>query len=190
MVSFGRDGFGWSAGGEKIDTDSSSPFSGVKSFFNDLALNYAYRVNHRIQLGAFYQSSHYEFRFKQRGGNTSETAIEEDRSGLFFLYNFSEDMNDAWYAGYAFSVATYQEENSSDFEDAEGKSPFELDDANNIHELMVGKRFSLRGFNVDNLAYSPQIRFIYQTHGKDFDDNHIGDGTGVSIQPLRFDLLF
>lgn len=190
MISFGRDGLGWSAGGEEIDTKSSSPFSSVKSFFNDLALNYAFRVSSRFQLGAFYQTSHYEYHFKQRGGNTSEAGIEEDQAGLFFLYNFNQDLNDAWYAGYAFSIATYEEENSSALQQAEGKGPFELDDSNTIHEIMFGKRFSLRGFNVDNLAYSPQIKFIYRTHGKDFDDNHIGNGTGVNIQPLRFDLLF
>lgn len=190
MISFGRDGFGWSAAGEKIDTESESPFSSVKYFLNDLALNYAFRVNNRIQLGAFYQNSHTQYKFKNRGGNTSKTEIEQDQSGIFFLYNFSEDMNDAWYAGYAFSITQYEEENSHDLQDAENKSPFELDDANTTHELIVGKRFSLRGFNVDNLAYSPQVKFIYQTHGKDFDDNQIGNGTGVNVQPIRFDLLF
>ena len=190
MVSFGRDGFGWSVGGEEMGTESSSSFKGVEYIMNNLALNYAYRINNRFQLGAFYQTTQDEYHFKKKGGGRTETSIETDQAGMFVLYNFSEDMNDAWYAGYAFSVSTYEEENSHDLQDAEGKSAFELDDASNTHELIVGKRFSLRGFNVDNLAYSPQIKIYYQTHGKDFDDNHIEDGTGFNLQPLRFDLLF
>lgn len=190
MVSFGRDGFGWSVSGEQIDTESSSAFKGVEYIMNNFALNYAYRINKRIQLGAFYQTTQDEYHFKKRSGGRTETSIETDQSGVFFLYNFSEDMNDAWYAGYAFSVSTYEEENSQDLENEEGKAAFELDDASSTHEIIVGKRFSLRGFNVDNLAFSPQIKFYYQTHGKDFDDNHIGNGTGLNLQPLRFDLLF
>jgi hypothetical protein len=65
-----------------------------------------------------------------------------------------------------------------------------LDDITETIEFIGGKRFSLRGFDVDNLAYSPQIRIFHRTHGKDFDDQDVGNGTGFTVQPIRFDLMF
>jgi Autotransporter beta-domain len=190
MISFGPDGLGWSGTSEDIDTRSSSTFSEVKYLLNDLSLNYAYRPNDRLQIGGFYKGTHSEYDFRKKDGGTSSTSIEENQIGLLLLYNFQEDLNDAWYAGYSYSITSYEEENSKDLQTEEEKAPFELDDLTKTHEFIVGKRFSLRGFKVENLSYSPQIRFLFRTHGKDFDDQDVGNGAGVNIQPLRFDLLF
>lgn len=190
MVSFGRNGLGWSGAIENMETRSNSIFRGVDYLLNDLALNYAYRINSRIQLGGFYEGSHTEYKFKRKGGGSSTSSIEENRAGLFALYNFDDDINDSWYAGYSYSVTSYEEENSADFQTSEGKGPFELDNLTQSHELILGKRFSLRGFKVDNLSYSPQVRALYRSHGKDFDDQDVGRGAGFSFQPVRFDLLF
>ncbi len=190
MVSFGRRGAGWSATNEDLETRGSSSFRGVDYFLNDLSLNYAYRVTSRIQLGAFYEGSHSEYRFRSTGGGRSTIETEVNTAGLFALTNFSSDLNDAWYAGYAFSITNVEEENSNDFENFEDKAPFELDDVSETHELIIGKRFSLRGFAVANLAFSPQLRLFYRSHGKDFDDQAVGNGTGVTMSPIRFDLLF
>ena len=190
MVSFGRDGFGWSGTKEEIETKNSSSFKDVDYFLNDIALNYAYRLNSRFQLGIFYQGGHSEYEFETRSASTQSVKIETNTTGLFFLINFSDDLNDAWYTGLGFSITDYEEENSKALQDAESKAPFELDDLTNTYEFFLGKRFSLRGFDVDNLAFSPQIRFFRRSHGKDFDDQKIGLGTGFSLQILRFDLLF
>jgi hypothetical protein len=190
MISFGRRGVGWSATTEDLQTRGSSSFTAVDYFLSDLALNYAYRLSARVQLGAFYEGSHSEYRFGRPGGGRSTIESEVNTAGAFVLYNFGDDLNDAWYTGYSFAITTVEEENSHDFENAEGKAPFELDDLTETHELIVGKRFSLRGFAVANLAFSPQLRLFYRTHGKDFDDRNVGDGTGATISPLRFDLLF
>lgn len=190
MISFGRNGLGWTATAEELDTKSNSNFKSVDYFLSDLAINYAYRLSSRVQLGSFYQNGHSEYSFKTKDGSKTRAEIETNTFGLFSLYNFSNDLNDSWYVGYSFAIANYEEENSEHFEQSEGKGPFELDDISTTHELIVGKRFSLRGFNVDNLAYSPQLRFFHRNHGKDFDDQHVGSGTGLNIQPIRFDLLF
>lgn len=191
MISFGRDGFGLTTAHEDIDTKDNSPFKSVILYFSDIGLNYAYRVSSRVQIGANYSNRHREFRFKSStGGKHTSVEIEEQTIGAFAIYNFSEDLNDAWFAGYGYSVIKYNEENSPEFQTAEGKGPFEFDDASSKNELFVGKRFSLRGFNVPNLTYSPQISFYMQTHAKDFKDNRIGNGTGVTLQPIRLDLLF
>lgn len=189
MVSFGRDGFGWSGTSEKID-ERKSDYKSVRYYLTDLSLNYAYRISRWFQLGGFYENYHSEYKFKKRTGGESPIEIETNRFGLFLLYNFSEDLNDSWYIGPSVSISNYEEENSHDFGDSEGKAPFELDDNSVEYEFVVGKRFSLRGFNVENLAFSPQIKVFHRTHGKDFDDQNLGSGTGVTVQPVRFDLLF
>lgn len=190
MISFGRDGFGFSTSHEDIDTKDKSPFKKVILYFSDIGLNYAYRVSSRVQIGANYSNRHREFRFKSNTGKHSSVEIEEQSVGAFAIYNFSEDIRDSWYAGYGYSVIKYNEENSEEFQSAEGKGPFEFDDASSKNEIFIGKRFSLRGFNVPNLTFSPQISFYMQTHAKDFKDNRIGNGTGINIQPIHLDLLF
>lgn len=190
MVSFGRDGVGLTGSHEDIDTKRGSPFKGVIYYFADIGLNYAYRVSSRVQIGLKYSSRHSEYRFRNTGGGHSSVEIEEQTVGGFGIYNFSEDLNDSWYAGYGYSVIKYNEENSDDFQTAEGKGPFEFDDSSSLNEIFIGKRFSLRGFKLDNFTYSPQISAYHKTHAKDFKDNKIGNGTGFTIQPIRFDLLF
>jgi hypothetical protein len=190
MVSFARDGFGFSASHEDINAKSKSPFKDVIYFFSDIGLNYAYRVSSRIQIGAHYQNIHREYRLRSTAGGHSSVDIEEQTVGAFVIYNFSNDLNDSWYTGYGFSVIKYNEENSEVFQTAEGKGPFELDDSSELNEILIGKRFSLRGFHVPNLAFAPQLSVFYKTHAKDFKDNRIGNGTGLNVQPIRFDLLF
>lgn len=190
MVSFGSDGIGLTASNEDINTKGNSPFTRVIYYFADLGLNYAYRVSSRIQIGAKYSSVHREYRLRSKAGGHSSVEIEELNIGGFAVYNFSNDLNDSWYAGYGYSVIQYEEENSEAFQDAEGKGPFEFDDASSRNEIFVGKRFSLRGFKMENFTYSPQISLYHQTHAKDFKDNRIGNGEGFIIQPIRFDLLF
>ena len=190
MISFGRDGLGWAGTGEEIETKNNSTFKEVDYYLNDLALNYAYRLGSRTQLGFFYQGSHSEYEFKTRTASKQSVQIESNTTGVFFLINFSDDLNDAWYTGLSFSVTSYEEENSKILQEAESKAPFELDDITNTYEFIAGKRFSLRGFDVANLAFSPQLKFFWRSHGKNFDDQKIGNGIGFTLQPFRFDLLF
>jgi hypothetical protein len=190
MISFGRDGLGWSGIREDIKTQEDSSFHSVDYILSDIGLNYAYRLTSRLQLGVFYQGVHSEYEFDSKNSGTQSVQIESNTTGLFFHLNFSDDLNDSWYSGLGFSITSYEEENSKALEEAESKSPFELDDISNTYELILGKRFSLRGFNVANLAFSPQLKIFRRSHGKDFDDQRIRNGTGLTVQPLRFDLLF
>lgn len=190
MISFGRDGFGWSGTSERIDSKSNSDFKSVNYFLTDLSMNYAFRISRWFQLGGFFENYHSEYKFKKKGGGESPIEIETNTLGIFLLYNFREDLNDSWYVGPSISISNYEEENSHDFGESEQKAPFELDDNSLVYEMIIGKRFSLRGFKVDNLSYSPQVNFFHRTHGKDFDDQNLGSGSGVNIQPIRFDLLF
>lgn len=190
MVMFGRDGLGWTGAAEDIKTESDSRFKSVDYYLSNFAVNYAYLIVPRVQLGFFFENYNSEYDFKLKGGGSAPIKVESTSIGCFVLYNFSDDLNDSWYSGLAVAQINYEEENSHLFSDAEGKAPFELDNHSQLYEFILGKRFSLRGFNVANLTYSPQINIYYRTNGKDFNDQDIGGGTGLSLRPIKFDLLF
>lgn len=188
MISFDSTGFGWSSTFERIDGDSGSPFKNADHFISNLALNYAYRLDKRFQLGVFFQLRHEEYELKN--GGTSEQKIESTTLGAFVLYNFSDDIFSSYYLGFTVSNTNLVEENSQNLSDAENKAPFELDDHFMNYELLFGKRFPIKIGSMNNLSYSPQVTAFYRKHSKDFKDQKLTRGHGFSILPLRFDLLF
>jgi hypothetical protein len=190
MITFGRHGLGWSGSAERMQTKSPSEFKSVTNIISDLSLNYAYRISRRFQLGAFYEQLSNEYKFKRKGAGTSSQSLETNTLGMFIIYNFHHDLKQAYYLGLSASNSFHEEEVSHDFTDVEGKAPIELDDTNQTYELFFGKRLPISIMGFDNLSFSPQVRLFYQTHGKDFDDQDVDYGLGVSLQPVRFDLLF
>ena len=190
LISFGTNGFGWSGAAEIMETNSrESPFSDVQYFTNNISLNYGYRIHKRVAVGGFFSTAHTEHRFRT-GSKTGKVETETDIVGGFLLYHFSDTIASAWYAGLSVSSFTIEEETSHNAAIAESKTPFELDDAGMMYEIVTGKRFRLLRWNIDHLTYAPQIGIFARTHGKDFDDQDVKDGFGVSFQPVRFDLLF
>jgi hypothetical protein len=191
MVSFGAGGFGWSGAAEQLPGESKSQFSRVDYAFTNIGLNYAYLFTSRIQVGAFFKTFHQEHKFYRKGNrHASPTEIESNTMGMFALYNFSEDISNAYFLGPSIATYNYIEENSHDLESAENKAPFELDDSGMIYELVFGKRFALSKWSIEHITFAPQISIYYRTHGKDFDDQHIMNGVGSNIQPIKFDFLF
>ena len=190
MITFGTHGLGWSGDVERLETKSNSRFERVDDLFLNLGINYAYLINSRIQLGLFFQTSHDQYKFYNRDGTSSKSEIESNTYGVFGLYNFSEELSDAFYTGLGLSKYNYEEENAHDLTDAEGKNPFELDDTGKTYEIVFGKRFNLRRWKIDHLTFSPQISFFHRTHAKDFNDQKIGDGMGLKLHIIKFDFLF
>lgn len=190
MVTFGSQGLGWSGATEQMQTKSDSNFKRVDYYYSNLGLNYAYLINSRFQIGGFFQTMHQEHQFHRKGSGAKPTEIETNNFGFFTLYNFSDTLTDAYYTGAGVSIFYYKEENSHDLEESEGKSPFELDDQGVTLEVVFGKRFNLKHWNIEHLTYSPQGGFFHRTHGKDFNDQKVADGIGVSLQPVKFDFLF
>lgn len=173
-----------------MDSHHGSVFSRVDYYLSNLALNYAYRTSDRFQVGAFYEGIHTEYKFRKQGGGKAPMEVEQNTLGIFTLYNFHDDLKDSLYLGVAFSVVSYEEENSHDFASAEGKSAIELDDNSEVYEIILGRRFPLGTYKLEYLSFSPQVRLYFKTHGKDFDDQEIRNGWGVNFQPVRFDLIF
>lgn len=190
MVFFGRNGLGWGGAYEEIDTESQSPFDEVKYNLSDIALNYAYRLGSRWQVGAFYQTGHSEYNFEQKDGAKAFAKVDTTLYGAMALYNFNEDFTRSYYLGAVLSYFTLEEENSHNLTAAENKAGFELDDTGITYELVFGKRFSLEKWEIKHLTYSPNISVFIRTHGRDFNDQAIDDGVGVAFQVIKFDFLF
>jgi hypothetical protein len=190
QLSFGRQGLGWGGSYEEMDTESQSPFKEGSHLFNDFALNYAYRVGNCWQIGGFFQSDKNDFEFKRKDEGSTFANVTRIVGGIFGLYNFSEELQQAYYLGAAISYFTLAEENSHNWTEMEGKAPFELDDAGTSIELIFGKRFSFDKWEIKHLTYSPSLSLFIRTHSKDFDDQNVGTGKGIALQPVKFDFLF
>lgn len=190
MISFGRNGLGWSAGAEEIEGKSSSAFDSIEYFMNNLALNYAYRLGARFQIGGFFQNTKEKYTFERKGGGGSPSEIATMVVGITGIYNFSDDFTQAWYVGANVAHFNYEDEVSHDFANAEGKNPMEQDDTGEIYELFVGKRFSMKKWGINHITYSPNISVYHKKHGKDFKDQRATKGLGTTLQVLKFDVLF
>jgi hypothetical protein len=190
MISFGTQGLAWSGDLEQVSGNKSSHFKRVDYFYHNLSLNYAYLISRRFQFGGFYQNTHKEYQFHAKESSSSPLKVVTDTGGLFTLYNFSDQIMDAYYLGLSFAIFNEEEENSKEFNDAEGKAPFELDDKGEIIELIFGKRTGLKHWNIDHITYAPQIGVYYKTHSKDFKDNRLTRGVGIRVQLIKLDILF
>jgi hypothetical protein len=189
MVSFGAGGFGWSGTFERMETDSGSKFTDVEYFLHNFSLNYAYRITRRFQLGGYFQSYTSRYTFHTTAG-APKTELETQVLGAFLIYNYSDTLSSAWFTGLSAGVFQRNDETSHDVALAESKKPFELDDAGEIYELVAGKRFRLSKWKIEHLTFAPQLSVYYKDHGKDFDDQKIKNGIGLTFQPVKFDFLF
>lgn len=189
IVSINQNGLGWGGSYEKMETKSASVFADVEHIVNNIGINYGYRITDRFILGGYVRNTNSEYKFKA-SANSGKVEVETMTVGLYTLYNFSDTISNAWYAGVSVAHYTNEQETSHNVAIAESKNPFELDDAGMIYEAVVGKRFRLLKWNIDHLTYSPQIGFFHKTHSKDFDDQDLKNGFGVSFQPVKFDFLF
>lgn len=189
LVSIDSNGLGWSGAFEKMETKSESAFSDVEHLVNNIGFNYAYRLTDRFILGGYFRNTNSEYKFNTPS-SSARVEAETQTIGLFTLYNFSDTISSAWYTGLSVAHFQLEQEVSHDVVLAESKNPFELDDSGMMFEAIAGKRFRLLKWNIDHLTYSPQIGLFYKTHSKDFDDQSVKNGYGVSFQPIKFDLLF
>lgn len=190
MVSVNPSGLGWSGSYERLSTTDSSAFKTAHTFLHNFALNYAYRFTKRWQLGAFFQQMTNRSEFVLRSGGTAPLETNSTVIGTFLLYNFSDDLFSSWYTGASLSGFNQIEENSHKFNTAEGKAPMELDDSGVSFELVLGKRFSLKAQGLSNITFAPQAGVFTRTHHKDFKDQGTRNGLGLSLFPIKFDILF
>jgi hypothetical protein len=190
MVSFGRSGVGWTVEREDLKTNEGSIFQDVNYFLNDISLSYARRLGSNLQLGVSYKGLKREFVYINSRGEASSNTIHNNEFGAFSIYNFSKKFLNSWFLGIGASVFNQEDEKSSDFADAEGKSPIEVDDTGFKYEVFFGKRFLLKALGFEQLTYSFSAALFYREHGKDFKDQDTIEGVGLALHLIKFDVFF
>lgn len=190
MVMITTQGFGFGGSAEDGDTKGSSPFKGSTIDEHNFALNYAYTITDRIQLGAFFKQSRYTNNVKTKSGDDADIDEMTNSFGVYGIYNFSDDLYTSYYLGFMVASINREENYGRGFTEAEEKQPFELDDKGSVYQIYFGKRFSLKRFGIQNITYSPQIALYSRTYGKDFSDQGFDKGKGIIFDVVRFDVLF
>jgi hypothetical protein len=145
---------------------------GKATYFSSqyIALNYAYTIAPRFQIGGEGYFSHSEY--SGRFGSTSESW-----SALVGgYYNFSDDLNEAFYAslfgGYSWN---WSHTNGSGSGRGEAK----------VGRLGIGKRFPLTFINIANVSYSPEITYTRSdyTNFESYTNNY-------TFRFIQFSVLF
>ena len=189
MVTFGNNvTMGWSGSAATADVDSGL---GIKDFTisnGEFAVNYAYRLASRFQLGFYLSNELDEQEVKARAGGKVKS--EENHFSVYLLgtYNFSDDLSNAWYI----SAGIGKEYSKTETTDSTGgtvdKSETDYDVTGYI--LQVGKRFELKGLGIQNLTYSPSLTIHHGEAGGDLEDGGVNSLTAVTLDLIKFDLLF
>lgn len=188
MISLGNDAFGFSAQGEKFDPESSSLVKDLNVSLGNLNLNYAYSITNRFQIGLSVSSSTEKTETKYRDDDEITDETTTSAVGIFGLYNFSDDLHNAFYVGLGIgggSIKVEHTEKDTPANDTEVKTGYTMTAVN------FGKRFSLeKMLNIKNLVYSPSLSGYAATYDKDYKDAGLKKSSGFIIVPIKFDLLF
>ena len=188
MFRFAPESFGINSSREVIRPRSSSSFDSVRFEAHNISLNYHYRLDPRWQIGTFFHYEREEFKFEDDSGSSKIESFS-GQFGLNLMYNFADELIDAYYLGGSISYFNREEEISHGISDAEDKAPFELDDVGYEVTLLFGKRYNLKKWGLNTLAFSPSIAFYYRYHGKDFRDQKTREGQGLIFTPLAVELF-
>lgn len=190
MIEVGSRGLGGDTSFETTDGESSSHYKRQEAFYNNFSINYAYLLAPRWQLGIFYEITNQNLKYHRKNNSDSSSDRHFSQIGAFTLYNFSDEIISAYFAGFRYGEFNNEEEFSKDFLEDERKSEFEYDDTGQTYELFLGKRFQIIGFETGGIAYSPQLGIFARKHGKDLKDQGLIYGRGIKLEIIKFDILF
>lgn len=186
MVILSPAGIGGSGAYERITPGANSQFQKLDINKGNIALNYHYTLSQRFQIGSFF-SNNTDFRkYKTDDGSTGEVEFHTLALGLSFLYNFSDELINAYYTGFIFTYYNNEEEFTHD-------GPFsylEDDRLSQIYEIILGQRFSLKRLGLQNITYSPSFSLFLARNEKDYTDDGLDHSWGANFIVLKFDVLF
>lgn len=189
MVTFGNNvNAGWSGSAGSADTDKKmgiDEFTVGKGEFN---VNYAYRLGSNFQLGGIIANEVETSEVKADAGGKIKS---EDSSFSIYLvgtYNFSENFAESFYL----SAGLGKEFNKSETKDTTGGTIDKTETDYDVTGYLIqfGKRFNLENLGIKNLTYSPGIMFHHWTVGGDLEDSGVNSLTQVTLDVVKFDLLF
>lgn len=171
--------------GKSFTADVGSPLDSWEGLDGNLSLAYAYRLTDKFQLGGAFSSRNREEEYEFRNGTKVET--DDSSFSIFAIatYNFSFVLKQAWYLAVAVGREVYETKLTDSF----GSS----DDADynlNVFSLIIGKRFSLEKWGLQNLSYSPMITFSGASVDGDLQDEGADTVSTTTLDLIKFDLLF
>ncbi|HXH73519.1 MAG TPA: hypothetical protein VNJ08_01040 [Bacteriovoracaceae bacterium] len=186
IISMGSDGFGWSGVGEQFKWDKSKNTSdNVEESEGSLELNYLYLMRNRMMVGG--EISYATEKIVVKDVNDDIIKSEEDKAsiGLSVGYNFADNLMESWWI--KGTLARVTQENKLK---RTAMSPVRNDVSGNALKFALGKRFNLANFNLLNIAYAPSIELSSVKYGSSADDMGLDSSTEVTINFIKFDLLF
>ena len=189
MVVFGNDfAAAWSGKAGTADVDSSLGIDKYDLSEGKIQLNYAYRLAPQFQLGLDFTNSMEGSEVKAKAGGKIKSEDYYTSLVLFGVINFSERLNDSFYL-----VGGYGKGWNKDIsKDSTGGTVEEtrLEYDQNIFYVGFGKRFNLKFAGIENLTYSPSISYQHSKISGDLEDQGVNSISVVSLDIIKFDLLF
>lgn len=185
IISIGTEGFGWTGASKIFDWDKNK--SGVKDdeqTNGDLILNYNYVLPNRIMIGAFLKNETLNSDSKATDGSKTEKRKEATELGLGVGYNFNEDVFNSWWGQALVSTGSHSEVTK----DSSGKADYDFNFSS--FYLKFGKRINLDSWGLKNISYNPTISFSTTRYSGDAKDKGLKRANQVSLEIIKFDILF
>lgn len=186
MVQLTTRGLGIGGNYEKTTPRSNSKFDDYDVTNGNIALNYAYTLRPRLQLGLAISNFSSKREYKATNGQKGKVTHDHFNVGAFAILNFSDALADAWYLGF---MATYFNE-EDETTNKTVLNYLEDDKSGETFELSFGKRFSLERYGISHITYSPNLSVYVQRARKDYEDDGLQDMMGVNLELVKFDVLF
>lgn len=185
MVQVTSRGLGAGAAYNHTDPRGSSQFDRFNILKSNIDVNYAYTFRHRWQIGGLLSNQTEERSFRTDSGQKGHVSYRNLLIGATLYYNFSDVLMESFYTGLGVSWLNHEEEFSHNIFN------YLEDDKNaTIYELLIGKRWSLKRWGIENITYSPQVSLYVQRARKDYEDDGLQDSWGVNLDVIKFDVLF
>lgn len=175
----------------KGNVDSSV---GTKDFDltkGNFSVNYAYRFINNIQIGVSltkYNSMEERKINASAGGGKIKSENNQDALYFFGTYNFQDQLQDSWFV----TMAVGRENFKTQVKDTNSPAPSNSKTEYHVSgfNFEVGKRFSLKKYNIENLTYSPSISYKNGNAGGDLEDSGVDSLAQITFDLVKFDLLF
>ncbi len=139
-----------------------------------LALNYAYAVTSDFQVGV-----NYKMNDVKTSGDVAELGDKSTSMGVQVIYNFAHQLTDTNYLALHYDVSKLDESEAGDDETK-----------TNTWGLEFGHRFSIGNIWGMNFNYSPSATVSVAKTTTDLNDNDDSSTTNVSVNFVKFDVLF
>ena len=189
MVMFGNNfKTEWNGSAGSYDVDSDSGIKDWDVSEGNFSLNYAYRIASRFQLGIHLSANSEKEEAKVRSGGKITAESKSSEVVLFGVLNFSDKLEESFYLGLGLGVANIETESKDSTGGTTDKTDSDSDAT--IFQVNFGKRIPLTFMGIQNLTYSPSISYTRMKFGGDMEDEDIKSLSSVTLDIVKFDLLF